>query len=211
MQHAPEYQEPGYQEQGRVRREYTPQQPNVPYERQPAPEGAAAAAGRQGAGPLSWSDWVRWGPIWSGFFTIVATSVVLGALGSGIGWTVWGASVPSAWAIGWSILTGIIAYLLGGWVTARAAGVGGVGPAILNSALAWALSLIAFLVLLTVGAGNLLSMRGAAGMPTGTTGNAAMAAWTTFATLVIGLILAIIGGILGSRRLADWRGRRAAL
>lgn len=199
-------QAPGFGEQERLRREYTPQQPTVPAQGQPAP--GTSAAGR--VAPLSWSDWVRWGPIWSGFFTIVATLVVIGALGSGIGLTVWHAGVPSAFSIGWSILTGIIAYLLGGWVTARSAGVGGVGAAILNSALAWALSLVAFLVLVIIGAGNVFGFRGATGvMPTSATGSMATAAWTTFATLVIGLILAIIGGVAGSRRLSAWRGQRA--
>lgn len=201
-------QAPGYGEQERLRREYTPQQPTVPAQGQPAP-GTSSTADRRVA-PLSWSDWVRWGPIWSGFFTIVATSVVIGALGSGIALTIWHAGIPSAFTIGWSIMTGIIAYLLGGWVTARSAGVGGVGAAILNSALAWALSLVAFLVLVIVGAGNVFGFRTAAGgVPVGASGSMATAAWTTFATLVIGLILAIIGGIAGSRRLSAWRGQRA--
>ncbi len=201
-------QSPGYQEQEQLRREYIPQQPNVPYQGQPAPE-ASAAASRQ-AGALPWGDWVRWGPVWSGFFTIVATLVVLGALGAGIGLTVWGAAIPRAFSTGWSIFTGIIAYLLGGWVTTRSAGVGGVGAAILNSGLAWALSLVAFLVLVIIGASSLMGAPGAAGgMPAGRTDGVAETAWTTFVWLVVGLILAIIGGLIGTRRLPARPGRRA--
>jgi hypothetical protein len=192
MQQAPEY-----REQDQPRREYIPPQPPPAYQGQPV-SGASAAGARQQVGPLAWSDWVRWGPIWSGFFAIVSTLVVLGALGSGIGWSVWHGGIPAAFAIGWSIFTGIIAYLLGGWVTARSAGVSGVGAAILNSALAWALSLIAFLVVAIVGAGNVFGTRIGVMTTAGSTGGAATAAWTTFATLVIGLILAIIGGLVGA-------------
>ncbi|HEY7350642.1 MAG TPA: hypothetical protein VH599_20195 [Ktedonobacterales bacterium] len=216
-------QAPGYQEQEPLRREYIPQQPNVP--NVPAqgqqPPGVSAASKSQ-AGPLAWSDWVRWGPIWSGFFTIVATLAVIGALGTAIGSTVWG-SVPTAFVYGWGILTGIVAYFLGGWVTARAAGVRGVGAAILNSALAWALSLVAILVLVVIGAGGILGFMGAniavilrtpggIGAPTMTMGgNMASTAWAMFTALMIGLILAVLGGIAGSRPLQGWRGKSHAL
>ena len=211
MQQAPEY-----REQDQVRRDYVPQQPA------PAQQGRSvtdpAVSGRS-AGPTSWSDWVRWGPVWSGFFAILATLIVLGSLGTAIGLSVWGATPNRGFGYGWAIFTGIVAYFLGGWVTARSAGVRGVAPALLNSALAWALSLAAVLVLVVIGASGIIGAfgsnlallvrtPGSGGAPANTAGNIATTAWVTFAALVIGLILAMIGGLLGSHALPE-RGRRA--
>lgn len=214
MQQAPEY-----REQDQVRREYAPQQAG-PGSQGRAGMGEAMASERAGAA-RGWSDWVRWGPIWSGFFTIISVLAILGALGTGIALTVWGANPNNAFVYGWSILTGIIAYFLGGWVTARSAGVAGIGPAILNSGLTWALSLVAIVAVVIFGAGNAFGfiggnlnglLRGTGGPTPGVISNAvAQTAWITFATLVIGLILAMIGGVVGSRRAPAMggRGRRA--
>ncbi len=210
MQQAPSYNEPE-----QVRREYVPQQQYSP--QAPGNVGAAGApvTGERRVAPFSWSDWVRWGPIWAGFFTILSTLAIIGSLGTAIGISVWHASVPSAFSYGWFIMTGIIAYLLGGFVTSRASGVAGLGAAILNGGLAWALSLVALLVLVLIGAGNIIGifgynlaviLRGGAAGPGITPGDIATTAWVTFASLVIGLILAIIGAIAGMRAL-PMRGR----
>lgn len=217
MQQAPEY-----REQDQLRREYTPQQPNPTYQggpadasavpnRQAGAANAPALANRQ-AGPASWSDWVRWGPIWSGFFTIVSVLAIVGSLGAGIAFSVWHSSPNNAFAYGWSIMTGIIAYFLGGWVAARAAGVGGSGAAVLNAGLTWALSLIAILVVTLYGAGSAFGLLGSnlstllRGGASPASGSLAATAWVTFASLVIGLILAMIGGLVGARRLPALRG-----
>ncbi|HEU5367705.1 MAG TPA: hypothetical protein VFU69_04555 [Ktedonobacterales bacterium] len=208
MQQAPEY-----REQDQLRREYVPQQPAPGSQGQPAagaPAAAGAAVGREVA-PVSWSDWVRWGPIWSGFFTILSTLAVLGALGAAIAFSVWHTTPNNAFVYGWSIMTGIIAYFLGGWITARAAGVGGSGPAMLNAGLTWALSLVAILVVALFGIGNAFGFIGSnlsvlLRGPGPSSGSVAQTAWITFATLVIGLILALIGGLVGARRLTEWRG-----
>lgn len=207
MQQAPEY-----REQDQLRREYVPQQPNAANLGQPA--ASAPAAGGTAAGrvaPVSWSDWVRWGPIWSGFFTILSTLAVLGALGTAIKFSVWGSSSIDAFVYGWSIMTGIIAYFLGGWIAARAAGVGGSGPAMLNAGLTWALSLVAILAVALFGLGNAFGFIGSnlttlLRGPGPTSGSVATTAWVTFATLVIGLILALIGGLAGAHRMPEWRG-----
>lgn len=151
---------------------------------------------------MAWRDWVRWGPIWAGLLTIIATLAVVGSLGAAIAFSVWGPNPNNAFAYGWSILTGIVAYFLGGWITARTAGVTGVGPAVLNAAMAWALSLAALFVIALVGAGRVVVASGVT--PGVMTGPTATASWITFATLVIGLILAMIGGAVGSHRL-EWR------
>jgi hypothetical protein len=210
MQQAPSYNEPE-----QVRRDYVPQQQYSPQTPAGAGTGGAAVTGERRIAPLSWTDWVRWGPIWAGFFTILSTLAIIGSLGTAIGVSVWHASIPSAFSYGWFIMTGIIAYLLGGYVTSRASGVAGLGAAILNGGLAWALSLVALIVLVLIGAGNIIGifgynlaviLRGGAAGPGITPGNIATTAWVTFASLVIGLILAIIGAIAGMRALS-MRGR----
>lgn len=209
MQQAPSYNEPE-----QARRDYVPQQryPQTPVN---AGAGGAPVTGEHRTAPVSWTDWVRWGPIWGGFFTILSTLAILGSLGTAIGVSVWHADIPSAFTYGWFIMTGIIAYLLGGFVTSRASGVAGLGAAILNGGLAWALSLVALIVLVIFGAGNLIGflgsnlavvLRGVAAGPGITPGDIATTAWITFASLVIGLILAIIGAIMGMRALS-MRGR----
>jgi len=217
-------QAPGFQEQEQqVRRQYIPQQPNVGYNGQPVSSlpGRPTLGADAQVGPASWSDWVRWGPIWGGFFTIVSTLAILGTLGAGIVFTVWGANPPSAFNYGWAIFTGIIAYFLGGWVTARAAGVGGWSAAALNGGLAWALSLVAIILLVIVGAGNVIGFIGnnlylllhtsTNGVtPVDVTSTIAQAAWITFVSLVVGLLLAMLGGLAGARRLPVWRRNRTA-
>jgi hypothetical protein len=198
-------QAPGYQDQ-EMRRDYQPSERAAA----PGPTPTAPGTARGAEQALAWRDWVRWGPIWAGLLTIIATLTVIGSLGAAIAFSVWGATPNRAFTYGWSILTGILAYFLGGWVTARTAGVTGVGPAVLNAAMAWALSLVALFVLAIFGAGNAIGLLGSdlnqimgtAGGPTpGAAASAAGAAWVTFATLVIGLILAMIGGAIGSHRL----------
>jgi hypothetical protein len=152
---------------------------------------------------MAWSDWVRWGPIWAGLLTIVATLAVLGSLGAALALSIWGPNPNTAFNYGWSIFTGVVAYFLGGWVTARTAGVTGVSPAVLNAAMAWALSLAAMFLLAFVSAGRVDMLTGGL-TPALTTAQTATASWVTFATLVIGLILAMIGGAVGSHRL-EWR------
>jgi hypothetical protein len=201
-------QAPGYQGQEPVRREYTPQQPPQGYEAQQAPGASAARAAPTPARtePLSWGDWVRWGPIWAGFLTVISTLAILGALGAGISLTVWGAGGNNAFNYGWAILTGIVAYFLGGWVAGRTLGVAGRGAGMLNGGLVWALSLLAVLALAVIGASSAIGAVGinlgvAVGPTRGTAGMAAQGAWISFVTFVIGLILAMLGGLVGARSL----------
>ncbi len=202
-------------------REYTPQQPGPAYTPQQAPgapaQGGAApvtpeAAGPGRAGVRGLTDWVRWGPIWAGFLTVISVLAILGALGTAIGLTVWGPGGTPGWNYGWAIFMGIIAYFMGGWLAGRSAGVAGVGPGALNGGLVWALSLLAVLVLVVIGASSAVGAIGgnlgsALGTTRGATGTAASAAWISFVTFVVGLCLAMLGGIVGTRKMLAFGGR----
>ncbi|WP_204151823.1 hypothetical protein [Leptolyngbya sp. CCY15150] len=94
-------------------------------------------------------DIVRWGPIFAGLFTAIATQLVLSALGAAIGLTSIANSgaprsnlgdVGSAVGI-WSIVSLLIALFMGGWVTARAAGPMKKSSALLNATILWATTL----------------------------------------------------------------------
>lgn len=94
-------------------------------------------------------DIVRWGPIFAGLFTAIATQLVLGALGVAVGLTTIASSgaprsnlgdVGSAVGI-WSIISLLIALFMGGWVTARAAGPMNKSSALLNATILWATTL----------------------------------------------------------------------
>jgi hypothetical protein len=150
-------------------------------------------------------DFVRWGPIWAGFFTIITVLLILGSLGLAISAGGYGLGhTPSAFSYGWAIGTGVIAYVLGGWVAARAAGVGGLWNGLLLGSMVWALSFVAFLVVAIAGATNVLGLLSGnlllitrAGA--GAAGSAGTGSWTLFATLIISYLLAAFGGMVGIR------------
>lgn len=94
-------------------------------------------------------DIVRWGPIFAGLFTAIATQLVLSALGAAVGLsTIAGSGAPRSnlgdvgSAVGiWSIISLLIALFMGGWVTARAAGPMNKSSALLNATILWATTL----------------------------------------------------------------------
>lgn len=104
-------------------------------------------------------DIVRWGPIFAGLFTAVATQLVLSALGVAIGLsTIANSGAPRSnlgdvsSAVGiWSIISLLIALFIGGWVTARAAGPMSKSSALLNATILWATTLAISAWLLSAG------------------------------------------------------------
>jgi hypothetical protein len=86
------------------------------------------------------ADRVRWGPILAGTFAALTTLAILGTLGAAIGLSsyVRGEDDVRNFAMAggiWGILSTIIAFALGGWVTARSTAVHGRDNGMLNGAL----------------------------------------------------------------------------
>jgi hypothetical protein len=86
------------------------------------------------------ADRVRWGPILAGTFAALTTLAILGTLGAAIGMSSYDRGEDDvrnfAMAGGvWGILSMIIAFAVGGWVTARSAAVHGRDNGLLNGAL----------------------------------------------------------------------------
>lgn len=212
-------QAPDYQESASSGKQYLPQKPAVseqtkqmPRVTAPLTTPAAATSAARVAG-----DWVRWGPIWAGFIMVISTLTLLGALGVALDNALWRANGSAIFTAGWAIFSGVVAFILGGWIAGRASGTDTLGASMLNSALVWGLSVVVLLVLLLIttvtsivsisnAVGGisvplLLLMKADGARPqVFTPGQAQATAWASFATLAIGLLLAIFGGLLGMRR-----------
>ena len=82
------------------------------------------------------TDRIRWGPILAGVFAAMTAAAVLSTLGAAIGMTAYDRTDDSrTFAIGagvWGGITMLIAFALGGWLTARSAAVRGRNNGLLN-------------------------------------------------------------------------------
>lgn len=83
------------------------------------------------------TDRVRWGPILAGTFAALTALAVLGTLGTAIGLSSYdrGADNARSFAIAggvWGVISMLIAFAFGGWLTARSAAVRGSRDGLLN-------------------------------------------------------------------------------
>jgi ABC-type multidrug transport system fused ATPase/permease subunit len=118
-------------------------------------------------------DRVRWSSVLAGLFTTLATLIVLAVLGIAIGLSTFDAQNLDNFGIGAGIygaISAIIAFLLGGFISARTAAVAGSGNGILNGAMVWLVTIPLIVNLLGSGIGTLL------GTATNLAGDAAVAA-----------------------------------
>ncbi len=176
---------------------------------------------------------VQWGPIIAGVLTAIATLLILTVLGLAIGTSALeprevGSDVATGAAI-WGGLSAIIAFFLGGWVAAKTAAVGGGGSGLINGLMV-GVTILALLLWLT-GSG-LAGLIGTLGSNIGDIANVAQgtvlqspqqaqaqvelqvdpqqafdtvsdSAWGTLAGLVLPLIAAAVGGLLGHNKRRD--------
>lgn len=98
---------------------------------------------------VEYHDRVRWGPIFAGIVTALATQLVLSAIGAAIGAnSIAGSGAPRSnagdvgTAVGiWSIISLFISLLIGGWMASRSSGPLNRNTALLNGAILWATTL----------------------------------------------------------------------
>jgi hypothetical protein len=85
------------------------------------------------------TDRIRWGPILAGVFAAITAAAVLSTLGAAIGMSAYDrGDDPRRFAIGagvWGMITMVVAYCFGGWLTARSAAVRGRNNGLLNGAM----------------------------------------------------------------------------
>jgi hypothetical protein len=109
-------------------------------------------------------DRVRWGPIWAGLITALATFLLLTIAAVAIGAQAVdsGAEGDAAGIAGGvaSAIIALLAFFVGGFVAGRTAGVVGRGYGALNGFLVWALGVVLILALAAFGLGSLFGASG---------------------------------------------------
>lgn len=141
-------------------------------------------------------DLVRWGAVFAGviiglgFFALLTTLWFAFAFSTGDGWV--GGNL--GWFVG---VTAAVSLLIAGWVAGALAGVRGTLAGLVNGVAAWGLLFILSVTAVLPGAASLagVGMQGGPGGPL----TPASGMWTAFWSLLVGLVLAAVGGILGGR------------
>ena len=109
-------------------------------------------------------DRVRWGPIWAGLVIAIASFLLLSTAAIAVGALAveGGVRADEAGMAGGivSAVIALLAFLAGGFVAARTAGVIGRGYGALNGFLVWALGVVLILALAAFGLGSLFGASG---------------------------------------------------
>jgi hypothetical protein len=104
-------------------------------------------------------DRVRWTSILAGLFTMLATLTVLTVFGLALGLSTFDANQPQNFGIGagiYGVISALVAFGLGGYMSARTTAVAGRGNAMLNGAMVWIVAIPLIVNLLGSGIGSLL-------------------------------------------------------
>lgn len=162
-------------------------------------------------------DRIRWGAIWAGLITAIATfllfttaAVAIGAMAVGSGADLEAGSMAGGIA---GAVIALLAFLAGGFVAGRTAGVIGREYGALNGFLVWALGIVLILALAAMGLGSLFGASGdlfaqyrqlGSPQPEGVDPNAIVdgirnGSMGAFLGMLLPAIAATVGGLLGSR------------
>jgi len=176
----------------------------------------------------SWRPWPVWSAVWVGALSALAVGLIIGLIGYAVGAhqlagprTMTFKNIRLVTML-FNVAGAFFAFVVGGWVAARIAGVRRAEPAMLHGAVAW---LVTIPMMLLLGALGATAMYGSwysglvAGTPTWATTapstpelaaavrNSALA---TVAAMLLGLVGAVIGGWMASgepMRLGHYRRR----
>jgi hypothetical protein len=147
-------------------------------------------------------DLVRWGPVIAGVIIGSGFCALLNTLWFAIAYSTgdrlgdgWGDAL--AWLVG---ITTAAALFISGWIAGALAGVRGVLAGLVNGITAWALLLVLWITAVLAGAANLgAGLQPGADDVGGGGFTIASAMWTGFWSVLVGLVLAAAGGIVGGR------------
>ena len=111
--------------------------------------------------PVPARDRVRWGPIVAGLVTALTTLVVMTVLGVGLGFAAFEPDETGIATIGtaagiWGALSGLLAFLLGGFVAGASSSVRATGNGALNGFIMGAAAIALTIWLVGSGIGNVL-------------------------------------------------------
>jgi hypothetical protein len=104
-------------------------------------------------------DRIRWSSILAGLFTVLTVLAVLTVFGLALGLSTFDANQPQNFGIGagiYGIISALIAFGLGGYMSARTTAVAGRGNAVLNGGMVWIVAIPLIVNLLGSGIGTLL-------------------------------------------------------
>jgi hypothetical protein len=168
-------------------------------------------------------DRVRWAAVLTGLVVTLMTVALLSVLGLAIGFTtitpgnIAGTLDPNTGV--WSAISVLIALVVGGWTAARTAAVPGRANGALNGAMVWVATTLLVFALLGSGITTLAAVADsvvttsaqlAAPLTGQATANAPdilsagrIAAWGMLLALLVGLVAATLGGLLGARSVTD--------
>ena len=168
-------------------------------------------------------DRVRWGPILAGVLTTITSMIILTVLGLAIGLSAFepndaGDSTVSTAAAIWGAASALISFFLGGWVAAKASAVAGAPSGGLNGLIVGVATIVLLLWMISTGLGNLFGSVGVNLSDISNLGatiqnqapdvdpaqvarenydDARNTAWGTLLGLVLPLLAAFAGGIVG--------------
>jgi hypothetical protein len=185
----------------------------TPAERRPEPLRYTGPAAFTSAAPYSAPGLVEWAPTWGGMFVALAILILLSSLGVAIG------IGTGATAAGiWGAISVIIGFFVGGWFTGRTLDVLDQLIATAHGILVWAVAMIFTIVFTIVAAiagintltnvarvtviGNFVNVLGggaAPGAAAAASSTAVVSSWVAFIVLLLSLIAAIAGAIVGNR------------
>lgn len=165
-------------------------------------------------------DQVRWGPVWAGVVTALATFLLLEVVFFALGWLTLGEDLPGGSnSVAWmTSVAGAVAFLAGGLVAGMTAMWSDVKSGLLHGILVWALGMVSIVLVTLLGGGALFGAfsgvlgqinalqnalgQGNANIPASAISTARdMAGWAVLA-LVVFIAASGLGGMLGAKM---WR------
>lgn len=155
--------------------------------------------------------WPVWSAVWVGALAALAVGLIIGLVGFAAGAHQLAAPRPTTWknvklvTTAFNIAGAFFAFVIGGWVTARIAGVRRAEPAILHAVIAWLVTIPMLLLLAALGAASHWGgwYAGLGGTPAWATAvppvdpAAAAAARNAAFAAVLALLLGCVGSVLG--------------
>jgi hypothetical protein len=163
--------------------------------------------------PESWTAWpVYWTPIVVGALASIVAVVLFGAIGTAVGSYKAGGEARitdftsiSRVAVAYAVFASFLAFVVGGWVTARVAGIRRSEPAMLHGAIAFLVATVVLVALASFGGGvyngwyaglsPIPAVPAAAGQAVDPT--AAKAAATGAMAATVALLLGLAGSVIG--------------
>jgi len=106
---------------------------------------------------------VNWSGVWVGALAALAAALVFGLIGAALGWHLVGPAqrvtdwkTVSLTVAGWSIVSAFFAFVIGGWISVRVAGIRHSEPSMLHGAVTWLLGVPILLAAMALGGGAYL-------------------------------------------------------